>query len=411
MPFQGSRLAVLVGFLTVACSGSSGTSTSDGSPSTDGGPDATWPDTAPRACHPFPAPTDTWEPARRGPDPFTKITLSPSRSTVFAIGSLSQVLLRSDDGAVTWCHVPTPGRPELIAFAGGGDRTLYLVISAQASAPDGGPAAAPTVRVLRSDDGGDSWMDPGGTLPGGPAGLWPLSSNPLEMVAGLGELPQRLWVTRDGGQRWEAVAYGRLTPLPQSWSWIAPHPTQKGSLYGFGRFQAQPIVDPYEPWLLWRSDDQGHNWKSFERPRVFQDALVESDGRLLALDINGNLLARDGQATEWTMLGAGFSATNWSIRASFRASGAIYFTHPWGGGLVSPLVVAGRRGILAMTAARPGMLFYLGGDRHVFQVKADDATMVADLGAPAGALSLMFDPKETDLLYAGGSMLYRRKLP
>ncbi len=76
-----------------------------------------------------------------------------------------------------------------------------------------------------------------------------------------------------------------------------------------------------------------------------------------------------------------------------------------------PLVVGSRRGSVVVTAARPGTLFYLGSSKHVFQVKADDATMVADLGVPPGARYLMFDPKEMDLLYAGGPALYRRKLP
>ena len=75
-----------------------------------------------------------------------------------------------------------------------------------------------------------------------------------------------------------------------------------------------------------------------------------------------------------------------------------------------PLVVA-ERGVLAMTAARPGTLFYLDSNGHVLQVKADDGTMVADLGVPPGAVQLMFDPKETDLLYTAGAALYRRNLP
>jgi hypothetical protein len=77
-----------------------------------------------------------------------------------------------------------------------------------------------------------------------------------------------------------------------------------------------------------------------------------------------------------------------------------------------PLVVGFERRKLALTPARPGMLFFSGAGQHVFAAKAD-GTIIADLDAvPTTASSLMFDPKEPDVLYAGGvGGLYRRKLP
>jgi photosystem II stability/assembly factor-like uncharacterized protein len=237
-------------------------------------------------------------------------------------------LLRSDDHGATWCFIATPA-PLLALFPG--KTALYAIPddsrlppspSDMAPPPPMRPQGLPPSRVLRSDDGGDSWRDPGGMLPRAPNLLAPWSSDPEEMVALLGgdlfgspSGRAELWLTRDGGGHWEAVKPGGPAPDdPLAWRWVARSPRDSQTLVAL----AQGVGENPDPlglpeiqadWL-WTSTDEGQTWTRLSDHGPYQDALLGDDGTVLGLTASGDVIAGDPKAltvvSHLTLLRASF---------------------------------------------------------------------------------------------------------
>jgi photosystem II stability/assembly factor-like uncharacterized protein len=277
----------------------------------DGG--APGPDARPaRACLPIPPAPGVWQPVQaRAPNSFGQLLWLDE--ALFVIDESFHRLLRSDDHGATWCFVPTPS-PLLAIFPG--KEALYGI--PDDSSPPGAPSDMPPVppagrpqplppsRLLRSDDGGDTWKNPGGMLPREPRVLAPWSSDPQEMVAILGgdlfaSPPRRpeLWLTRDGGGHWEAVKPDGPTPDdPLDWRWVARSLRDSTTLVAL----AQAVTDtPDSPFRiqgdwLWTSTDEGLTWTRIADHGPCQDALLRDDGTVLGLTNSGDVFAGDPKA-------------------------------------------------------------------------------------------------------------------
>ena len=130
-------------------------------------------------------------------------------------------VFRTIDGGATWTHTEISGAP------GGCCPSLDFVDSQHGWLVYGsqfqGPPESPLPRFLRTEDGGASWTELP-SLPGTPLGqtlILVLSVSPVRFVSpstgwfvestgGLGGPHQRLYITRDGGYRWQR----QNVPLP-----------------------------------------------------------------------------------------------------------------------------------------------------------------------------------------------------
>lgn len=308
---------VLLALLAGCNGGKSGAAVDAGA----GGPDGAAPGPA-RACPPIPAPPGEWQPVQaRVPNSFGQFMPSGGEGLLVVDESFHR-LLRSDDRGATWCFVPTPA--PVLALYPVGERTLYMIPDDSVAPPSPSetlppplplrPHLPPPSRVLRSDDDGDTWKDPGGMLPRQPAWVVPWSSDPLQMLAFLaaipinGLAPAELWVTRDGGGHWDPVRPDGPAPGdPFDWSWVARHPGDGHTLVAL----AQALTDGITPdgiptkiqadWL-WTSTDEGLTWTRMTEHGPYQDALMRDDGTLLGLTRSGDVIAGGLDPGTWMTL-------------------------------------------------------------------------------------------------------------
>jgi photosystem II stability/assembly factor-like uncharacterized protein len=241
------------------------------------------------ACRPVPSEPEGWQPAQpAGPNALTGV-VATAAGTLFAIDDHAERLFRSDDEGQTWCYLATPAPPSKVFLSSDPARTLYLTVVEPTVGAPGGPAGS--ARVFRSDDGGDTWIDPGGRLPGPLPQLFPASEEPREVFA----ITEGLWATHDGGEHWEG-----LVSEPR-WGWIARHPVRKQEIYGLVTNDPSTTIASY---ILVMSSDEGRTWSEVKAAAgtPVLSPRFESDGSLLAIDQAGQLrvLGVDGS---WTTRG------------------------------------------------------------------------------------------------------------
>jgi photosystem II stability/assembly factor-like uncharacterized protein len=278
------------------------------------------PDSGPaRACLPVTPPPGEWQPVQgRGPNSFGTIMVVDD--ALFVVDDSFERLLRSDDRGATWCRVPTPVRV-LALFADA--RALY-VIPDDSALPDSpsdtppprprppGLQPTPPSRVLRSDDGGDNWRDPGGMLPHQPSQLLPWSSDPQQLVAIFPAPPppikSELWLTLDGGGEWHPIKPAGPAPAdPLDWRWIQRHPADPSTLVALAVMltpdETTPDPNAMVPtaWL-WTSKDEGLTWNRLTNDGPYQDAVLNADATVLALTNRGDVVSGGLDARPWTTL-------------------------------------------------------------------------------------------------------------
>jgi len=114
-------------------------------------------------------------------------------------------------------------------------------------------------RLQLTRDGGASWRDVYGALPGAPAGAWVSRVAASRFAAGTayvtvddhrrGDMRPLLWRTRDHGASWESL----VTPELEGFAWVIAEDTERPDLLFLGT-----------EWGLWISLDGGAGWARFE---------------------------------------------------------------------------------------------------------------------------------------------------
>ena len=165
--------------------------------------------------------------------------------------------------------------------------------------------------VLRSDDGGATWML---------AGLGGCTVKSLAVsrdgAVHAGARPARVHVSHDGGESWSELApFSRL----RSWWWFSPAERP------FKAYVGAVAVSPDDPDVVlagielggvFRSEDRGRSW-SGHRPGASRDchALLVQDGwAYQAGGTRGGTVSRDG-GRSWTTLPGLDRRYGWSVAA------------------------------------------------------------------------------------------------
>jgi photosystem II stability/assembly factor-like uncharacterized protein len=185
----------------------------------------------------------------------TASPLAPAR--LFAVGRLASAspavaaqLLVSEDGGRSW-----RARAELPWEAGAYSTTLSAV---------GGAGAEVLLLkgrnvVLRSEDGGRSFVPAAGLGPGQPLVELVVDESDTNIVY-LARGTQGVWISRNGGRRFVASSSGLAEPLGEVVG-VAPAPDRPGRVYAL-------VNEPSASWRprLYRSDDRGRGWRPMGEP-------------------------------------------------------------------------------------------------------------------------------------------------
>ncbi len=137
-----------------------------------------------------------------------------------------------------------PNRDDLMGFSADPDNPTILYAS-------GHPQGGGNLGVLRSDDGGQSWQQIFTGLEGETVDFHSMTISPADPQRLYGAFQGRLYVTRDGGDSWQAAAAEGL-PWQAGFCWGAPCLTAD---------TADPnLIYAATAVGLYHSQDGGENW-------------------------------------------------------------------------------------------------------------------------------------------------------
>jgi photosystem II stability/assembly factor-like uncharacterized protein len=224
------------------------------------------------------------------------LDLAPAGDRVFAVGERGHVLYSTDRGA-NWTQVQVPG-----------SATLTAVYFADAKL---GWAVGHAEVILRTTDGGDHWQL---------AHFEPENAQPLldvwfaDALRGLAVGAYGVvYGTSDGGRVWSQLPF-EPAPLPD-----APKVEQEEDevdlgyefhLNAIARGPARRLYLGAEAGRLFRSDDDGANWRELPSPYdgSFHGILPLDGDALLAFGLRGNLYRSDDGGMTWTAIPTGTGA-------------------------------------------------------------------------------------------------------
>jgi photosystem II stability/assembly factor-like uncharacterized protein len=218
---------------------------------------------------------DTWE--RLGfPTPGLQVwslAFHPADATIMYLGVGPATVYRSTDAGDTWHHLQRSFLPDRVEM---GFPTRLISLAVDPTDPDQVWAGVEVGGVLRSPDGGETWVD---CTPGLVAlaerphlrsrigsdtdieGM--LDTHALALTAarpGVAFLALRMGVfrTADGGQTWEDIEIGRFSPLTYCRD-IVVAPSDPDVVYAC----LSPAALSTDG-SLYRSDDAGETWRRFD---------------------------------------------------------------------------------------------------------------------------------------------------
>jgi photosystem II stability/assembly factor-like uncharacterized protein len=184
---------------------------------------------------------------------------------------------RTRDGGAIWTRVELPAAMDSMTFADANHGWAIVTI-----APPPGPMAPPTVQLMATSDGGDSWHPgvwPAGGQPGFKGGGTPRLAFRANGEGWLGASSQAptVYLTNDGGSTWTSV---RL-PSPQCTS-PAPAPDELKGLPGTPSFNTVVTLPPAKGAIVsvgsdcgfsldLETLDGGQTWRAVSPPPLFQD--------------------------------------------------------------------------------------------------------------------------------------------
>ena len=211
-----------------------------------------------------------------------------SSSTAVAI--VDGIIFRSSNGGSTW----TAG-----ASASGRNRLLKVSADVVLAYGRGGTFPDFDDRILRSDDGGQTWIDLGEVIP---ATAYAADLNFTVLSASI-------IVASDGsGNLYRSIDAG----LSWSMSHATPGPSQGFFSNGPADFvDAQTGYIGYGSGYLLRSDDGGASWTQISSGSGIDIMDMDrfSNGDLIAVGTSGQVLTRSAGSTSWTIRGTLGEAT------------------------------------------------------------------------------------------------------
>lgn len=215
---------------------------------------------------------DTWRPTTQGLTDLeiSDIVFSPTylRDRTIFLTTLGHGLFRSTNGGDTWTSL-SPG------YAADPYDLEVLHTAVSPTFADDGLIIISKNHLLRSTDGGKSWVDTG--IPGGLVAFSPNYSND-KLILSSGH-----WLSPDEGRTWQPAAVGREPGLAQD-LFFSPTFATDGSVYLLLK------KDYDSPLRLQRSVDAGRSWDSLlgGTPAGFElasgTALPSGELRLAATD-------------------------------------------------------------------------------------------------------------------------------
>jgi photosystem II stability/assembly factor-like uncharacterized protein len=252
---------------------------------------------------------DTWRPSTRGLTDLqvTHVVNSPtfSRDETIFLTAADAGLFRSTDGGESWLGLADRYAEDVY------DRDLGQLAVSPAYADDRLVIIAKD-RLLRSDDGGDSWTDTG--VPGGLVAFSPhFAEDSLILSAGQ-------WRSTDRGRTWQPAAAGR-EPGRARQSLFSPDFADDRTVY----LVIQP--DDGTSLRLQRSVDAGGSWTSLlgGLPAGFETAAVAllPGGELQLAGQDGRELALRPEELDWGRAELDMARFEWQALA-VASDGALF---------------------------------------------------------------------------------------
>ena len=211
-------------------------------------------------------------------------------SSSVAVAIVDGIIFRSSNGGSTW----TAG-----ASASGRNRLLKVSADVVLAYGRGGTFPDFDDRILRSDDGGQTWIDLGEVIP---ATAYAADLNFTVLSASI-------IVASDGsGNLYRSIDAG----LSWSMSHATPGPSQGFFSNGPADFvDAQTGYIGYGSGYLLRSDDGGASWTQISSGSGIDIMDMDrfSNGDLIAVGTSGQVLTRSAGSTSWTIRGTLGEAT------------------------------------------------------------------------------------------------------
>ncbi len=165
---------------------------------------------------------------------------------------MNSLLLATEHGLVTCKHTGADWRVV------GRGLTDYRVTSVIAR--EGVILAGTTEGVLRSDDGGVTWREPGAGLRS-PHVRWLAYHPDVSDLEFAGTEPAGIFVSHNGGESWRMCP--EVAQLRDEHNWSLPYSPEAGCVRGFA-FHGARAYAAVEVGGVLRSDDSGESWKLVE---------------------------------------------------------------------------------------------------------------------------------------------------
>ncbi|MDP9197955.1 MAG: YCF48-related protein [Pseudomonadota bacterium] len=224
------------------------------------------------------------------------LDLAPAGGRVFAVGERGHVLHSTDQGT-TWTQVQVPGSATLTAIYFADENNGWAVGHAE--------------MILRTTDGGDRWelahFEPANSQP--LLDIW--FADPLRgfAVGAYGVV----FGTTDGGRAWSQVPFEPET-LPGARE-VDEEEDEMDLGYEFhlnaiARGPGGRLYLGAEAGRLFRSDDDGENWRELPSPYdgSFHGILPLDGDALLAFGLRGNLYRSEDGGMSWSAIETGTAA-------------------------------------------------------------------------------------------------------
>jgi photosystem II stability/assembly factor-like uncharacterized protein len=392
-------------------------------------------------------PIDVWVPIDFTGDNISAIVVDPQTTSTLYAASGDGRIYKSTDSGLHW---------QLVRSGSGQLDTTILVIDPQAPTTlYAGFMHPPTAeRVIKSTDGGDSWVSATGDLPGGGvlSGLLSLAIDPVTPNTLYAAISNHgIYKTTDGGKRWNLVY--QAAPSALAVNATAPSVVYAALYEGTGSHVVKSmnggidwrpadsglpsyvnncsnlVVDPSTPDTLYvaclqggvfKSTDGGNNWQPFNTgPASGFSLFVDPTSSATLYETGNGLYKSTDGGSKWQRVDRGIPVDDLralAIDASapntlYAGTSAGVFKSVDGGGIWNPANAGMQQGsaragivsVLAVDPAAPATVYASAGTGGLYTSTDGGDSWRADASdLPRAPVNVMaFDPFMRAIRYAG----------